>query len=148
MSYPTVLPSLGAGDFAELAARRRNATRDVQHTEAQAAAGQGRVADKFSLFTADLDRSFGQKRTEVANRYGDRGMARQPRMIGRAFRSMRDDHAGALASGESAKAEELATLSAMVADARRRRENELALVDADEVRRRTDFNRLLTRIGY
>lgn len=143
----TELPSLSAADFADLAARRRNASRGLEEALARRQAGEATIGAGHDLLLKQLQEKFAGARTNMMNDFGGRGLAFQPRFAGKGQRDLRNAHASERGAAEVDKAARLSQLAQMVADARRTRDGELALVDADTVRRKADLSRLIQQIG-
>lgn len=146
-SWPTTLPSLSAADFADLSARRRNATSSLQEALAQSAAGRERLKANTEFTLNRLDDKFTDKRQDLMSRLASRGLSFQPRFAGKGLADLQGQKASAIGEVRRDKAEQMAALEQIVQEARRRRDRELSLLDAEKVRRKSDLSRLMTQIG-
>lgn len=146
-SHPTTPPPLSRGDMADLAERRRGASRRLEFAEAQREREQGRLEQDFERFRESLDSDVHRRRRSAAEQMGARGLAMQPRGMGRQLRTIRDWHQEQLAEAESTLADRMAALEEAVEQARFEREMEHGMIEADRARRQSELDRLLTPSG-
>lgn len=146
-AYPTTLPSLTSADFADLAARRRNATSGLQRALAHGEAATGRAGANYEFALSRLQDRFASERGTTLNTLAGRGLARQPRFAGKALRGLRDAEVGETSQLEVDKANQLAAIAAAGNEARGLRDAEIGQIEADEVRRRSELSRLISSIG-
>lgn len=145
--YPTTPPPLSAADIAEFGQRRRAASRTLEQALARRQAGQAQVEAFFQQFTNRLGRERTNTRRDAMQELGGRGTARDPRFGGRALVRIRDEFADRQAEGQLDRASQLAALEQIVNEARTARDDELTAISADQARRRTSLEQLLTQVG-
>lgn len=146
-SYPTTPPPLSRGDIADLAQRRRAATRQFDEAMASRERQQGRLESDFEQFRGQLQRQVGDRRRDAAETLGGRGLAMQPRGMGRELRSIRDWEREQMAEAEASMADRMSALEEAVREARMGRDLEHASVEADRARRQTELDRLMRGTG-
>lgn len=140
--YPTTLPGLSADQTAAINARRRQATRTFQEALSQQGQQTSRLNITRDRGVQDIDRSYTQARREGMHRYGDSGLARNPRQVGRMNRTMRDEETRERSTLLEQDALDRAALQQWVDQARRMRDEELAAIEADMVRYKAEVDRL------
>lgn len=143
----TALPPLSPQDFADLMARRRGATSSLEAAMANANAARGRANEGARIGLTRVGEQFANQRKQLMASLGDRGLATAPRFAGKGTRQLAEAELQARSDMQMDLADRIAAIDAMVQEARRQRDMELAQIEAEEVRRRSDLGRLLTNIG-
>lgn len=141
--YPATPAPLDRDEIRQFSQRRRQASRGLEQAIAQRDRGAAQARQRFDRLQSDLDRQAEDAELSQRAQLGQRGLARQPRGMGRALRDIRDERASAAADARQEKADRLAALDFAVQQARADRDRELGQIRADKVARRTALDRLL-----
>lgn len=136
------LPGLSPEDFADLAARRRQASSQLEDALARREAEQGRAESRHAASVQGLGRDFDQRQGQVMGQTAAAGTARSPRMAGRQVRGLRDQQQQQRSQLDLSHSERLQGLQEMANTARAQHDSTLANLDAEETRRRSNFSRL------
>lgn len=138
---------MSAGEISHFAARRRAATRALEEAMAQRESEGGRLTNRFEQFTKQLGREATRRERDMREELAGRGLAVQPKFMGRGLRRLRDWQGEELGEAEMTLQERMQALEEAVARARRARDDEHAAVDADQARRQTELDRLIRSAG-
>lgn len=145
--YPTTPPPLSRGEVTDFAARRRSATRNLDEAQARRSFESKVAQSKFDRFTAGLTREAQQRERSMRDANAGRGLALQPRAMGKDLRQLRDWETGEATAASATLADQMAALDEMVDRMRRDRDRERAYVDADRARAQTQLGRLVGSAG-
>ena len=137
------LPGLSANDFADIASRRRAATSNFQLAQTNAQREQARSGARWGLEQSQIVRGAEGQSTQLMQGLADMGSARNPRTAGRGNTAISDATNRTIALGEADLGERIQSLQMVVQEARRNRDRTLADLSAEEVRRKTDYDRMM-----
>ena len=134
--YDASRPALDPNAIAEIASRRRDASRRLE--EAQVTAGQqrSRLQRQHAARAEDRERTFDNALGRMMGEFGDRGLAFQPAGAGQGRRELREERQIAEGRAQEQLSERLAQIAEQVEQARRQRERTHADLDAHQERLR------------
>lgn len=141
------LPSLSAEDLADLATRRRNATRSLELAETQGAAAEGRLNARHQLNLHLLRQRMAGERAGMMQELGSQGLARQPRFGLKGTRALETQEGQESAMLGVDATEQLSAIRDMVTQQRVATQNEYDQVEAERVRRAAILSNLIRAVG-
>lgn len=146
-SYPTTPAPLTSEMIASIAERRGLADRRFGETLATSEAEKQKLESAFEMFKSKLGRKTGEAKRDMGDALGARGLAFQPRFMGRGLRDLRNAHAESISQGENDMAERVSALEEAIRVAELDRDTELASIDRDKARFQTRLDSLLGALG-
>lgn len=141
-TYPTVLPSLSAGQLGALAERRRLADEQAKRAQAGAARSEQLLEASALASRQAAERNSKRSLESFMREAGGKGLARQPMIAGRQIRVANEDLRLKYGEISGQLSSDLMALQDMVNEALLARDTELARIEQDRVNMQADLERL------